>query len=64
MERDYYLVIGRIGETYFIKILVLGNDLLDRVRARVKNSGITRESLDELTEEESGAVWGKRQSLS
>jgi len=64
IDRDDYLVIEKIGETYFIKKLVLGNDLLDRVRDRVKKSGMTRERLGEIIEEESRAVWEKRQSLS
>ena len=64
IDKDDYVVIEKIGEVYFIKKLEIGNELLERVRERVKKSGITRERFDEIVEEESGVVWGKRQSLS
>ena len=64
VDKDDYVVIEKIGEVYFIKKLEIGNELLERVRERVKKSGITRERFDEIVEEESGVVWEKRQSLS
>lgn len=60
---DDYVTIERIGGTYFIKKLHGEKDLLERVRARVKKSGITRERLEEILEEESEDVWEKHQSL-
>lgn len=62
--KDDYIVIEKTGEAYFIKKLDVGNDLLERVRDRVRKSGITRERFDEIIEEESRVVWDKRQSLS
>ena len=63
VDKDDYIVIEKIGEAYFIRKLEIGNELLERVRERVKKSGITRERLDEIVEEESEVVWEKRQSL-
>ena len=58
-----YIIIEKIGETYFIKKLDQDKDLLQRIRGRVKKSGITRERLDEIIEEESQVVWQKHQGL-
>jgi AbrB family looped-hinge helix DNA binding protein len=56
---DDYVIIEKIGETYFIKKLQGEKRLLARVRERVKKSGVTRERLQEIVEEESQAVWEK-----
>jgi AbrB family looped-hinge helix DNA binding protein len=54
---DDYVIIEKIGETYFIKKLQAEKRLLARIRERVKKSGITREHLQEMIEEESEAAW-------
>ena len=64
ISRDDYVVIEKIGRTYFIKKLDGEKDLLERIRERVKKSGITRERLEEIVEEESRDAWEKRESLS
>ena len=64
LTKDDYIIIEKIGETYFIKKLHQDKDLLQRIRGRVKKSGITRERLDEIIEEESQVVWQKHQGLS
>ena len=61
-ENDY-ITIEQIGDAYFIKKLRGDKDLLEKIRARVKKSGITRERLDEIIEEESEDAWKKHQSL-
>lgn len=61
-ENDY-VTIEQIGDAYFIKKLRADKDLLKKIRARVKKSGITRERLDEIIEEESEDAWKKHQSL-
>jgi len=63
LTKDDYIIIEKIGETYFIKKLHQDKDLLQRIRGRVKKSGITRERLDEIIEEESQVVWQKHQGL-
>jgi len=61
-ENDY-ITIEQIGDTYFIKKLRGDKDLLEKIRTRVKKSGITRERLNEIIEEESRDAWEKHQSL-
>lgn len=63
LTKDDYIIIERIGETYFIKKLDQNRDYMQKIRERVKKSGITRERLDEIIEEESKSVWKKYQSL-
>ena len=63
ITRDDYIVIEKIGETYFIKKLDQEKDLLEKIRKRVKKSGITKERLDEIIEEEADDVWKKHQGL-
>lgn len=56
---DDYVIIEKIGETYFINKLHGEKQLLARVREKVKKSGITRERLQEIVEEETQAAWEK-----
>ena len=63
ITRDDYIVIEKIGETYFIKKLNPEKDLLEKIRKRVKESGITKERLDEIIEEEADDVWKRHQGL-
>ena len=56
---DDYVIIENIGETYFIKKLNGEKQLLARVRAKVKKSGITRERLEEIVKEETQVTWGE-----
>jgi AbrB family looped-hinge helix DNA binding protein len=48
LDRDDYVIIEKIGNSYFIKKLDEENDLLEKIREKVKKSGITREQLDEI----------------
>jgi AbrB family looped-hinge helix DNA binding protein len=48
LDRDDYVIIEKIGNSYFIKKLDEEKDLLEKIRERVKKSGITREQLDEI----------------
>ena len=59
LGEDDYVIIEKIGETYFIKKFQGEKRLLTLVRERVKKSGITRERLQKIVEEESQAVWKK-----
>jgi AbrB family looped-hinge helix DNA binding protein len=57
VTEDDYIVVEKIGETYFIKKLQGEKQLLANVRAKVKKSGVTRERLQEIVKEETQAVW-------
>jgi AbrB family looped-hinge helix DNA binding protein len=63
IKKNDYIVIEKIGETYFIMKLDHSKDLLEKIRNRVKKSGITRERLEEIIEEETSNVWQKHQGL-
>jgi AbrB family looped-hinge helix DNA binding protein len=60
---DDYIIIQQIGQTYFIKKLDQDKDTLEKIRERVKKSGITKEKLNQIIEEESENVWKKHKSL-
>jgi hypothetical protein len=47
-----------------INYLFARADVLEKIRERVKKSGITTEQLNQIIEEEAGNVWKKHQSLS
>jgi len=57
-EEDF-VVLEKVGETYFLRKVGVDKALLKRVRERVKKSGITREKLSEIVEEVSKDVWRK-----
>jgi AbrB family looped-hinge helix DNA binding protein len=59
VSEDDYVIIEKIGETYFIKKLHGEKRLLARVREKVKKSGITRERLQKIVDEESKTAWEK-----
>lgn len=61
---DDYIIIQQIGETYYIKKLNQDKDTLEKIRQRVKKSGITKEQLNQIIQEETELVWKKHQSLS
>lgn len=63
LSKNDYIIIEKIGETFFIKKLQEEKTVLTKVREKVKKSGITRERLNEIIEEESEDVWKKHQSL-
>lgn len=54
-----YIILERIGDTYFLKKVGVERVLLKRVREKVKKSGITREKLTKILEETSEDVWRK-----
>jgi AbrB family looped-hinge helix DNA binding protein len=54
---DDYVIVEKIGETYFITKLQGEKQMLANVRAKVKKSGITRIRLKEIVEEETQTVW-------
>ena len=58
-----YITLEKIGGTYFIKKLRGDKDLLEKVRTHVKKSGITRDRMEEIIEEEFEDVWEKHQGL-
>jgi AbrB family looped-hinge helix DNA binding protein len=60
---DDYIIIEKIGETYFLKKLNPDKTTLEKIRERVKKSGITMEQLNEIIEEEQENVWKKHQSI-
>jgi len=63
ISKNDYIIIEKIGETFFIKKLQEEKKVLTKVREKVKKSGITRERLYEIIEEESEDAWKKHQSI-
>lgn len=57
LSEDDYVVVEKIGKTYFINKLQGEKQLLANIRAKVKKSGITRERLNEIVEEETQVAW-------
>jgi len=55
--KNDYIIIQRIGDTYFMRKVEAERDLLEKIRARIKKSGITREKLDRIMEETREEVW-------
>lgn len=54
-----FVVLEKVGETYFIRKVGAEKATLRKIRAKVKKSGITREKLDELMGEAAKEVWSK-----
>lgn len=54
-----FVILERVGETYFLRKVGVEKAILNRVRAKVKKSGITREKLAEVLEEVSEGAWRK-----
>ena len=57
-ERDF-VVLEKVGKTYFLRKIGVERAILKRVRAKVKKSGITKERLAEILEEVSEDAWRK-----
>jgi len=57
--QDDYVVIEKIGDTYYIRKFQGEKRLLALIREKVKKSGITRQRLQQMVEEESEAAWEK-----
>ena len=59
LSHDDYVVIEKIGDTYYIRKFQGEKRLLALIREKVKKSGITRQRLQQMVEEESEAAWEK-----
>jgi len=57
--QDDYVVIEKIGDTYYIHKFQGEKRLLALIREKVKKSGITRQRLQQMVEEESQVAWQK-----
>lgn len=57
--RGDFVILEKIGGTYFIRKVGAEKTILKKVRAQVKKSGITREKLTKILEEVSDDVWRK-----
>ncbi|MBM5805463.1 MAG: AbrB/MazE/SpoVT family DNA-binding domain-containing protein [Candidatus Verstraetearchaeota archaeon] len=57
-EEDF-IVLEKVGQTYFLRKVGVDKALLKRVRERVRKSGITKERLSEIVEEVSEDAWRK-----
>ena len=57
--QDDYVVIEKIGDTYYIRKFQGEKRLLALIREKVKKSGITRQRLQQIVEEESQTAWQK-----
>lgn len=54
-----YIIFQRVGDTYFVRKVEAEGYLLEKIRKKVKKSGITREKLDEVMKEVRKEVWSK-----
>lgn len=57
-EEDF-VILEKVGETYFLRKVGIERAILKRVREKVKKSGITREKLTEILEAVSEDAWRK-----
>jgi len=55
-----FVILEKVGKTYFLRKVGGEKAILKRVRAKVRKSGITREKLTEILEEVSEDVWRKK----
>lgn len=54
-----FVILEKVGGTYFLRKVGAEKAVLKRIRAKVKKSGITREKLTEILEEVSKDTWRK-----
>jgi len=54
-----YVILEKIGGTYFIRKYQAETHFLAKIREKVKKTGITRQRLQKIIEEESKTVWQK-----
>jgi AbrB family looped-hinge helix DNA binding protein len=54
-----FIILEKIGKTYFLRKFGVEKNILKKIRARVKKSGITREKLAKILEEVSESTWRK-----
>ena len=57
-EKDF-VILEKVGETYFLRKVGAKKAALKRIRAKVKKSGITKEKLNEILEGVSEETWRK-----
>lgn len=57
VEGGDFVILEKIGETYFLRKMGGEKAFLKKIRAKVKKSGITREKLTEILEEVSESTW-------
>ena len=62
-ENDY-IVIEKIGDTYYIKKFNSDKVTLEKIREKIKKTGISLQRVQDIIEEESKVVWEKRQGVS
>ncbi len=54
-----FVILEKVGKTYFIRKVGVEKAILKKVRAKVKKSGITRGKLTKILEEVSKDAWRK-----
>jgi AbrB family looped-hinge helix DNA binding protein len=59
IRRDDYIIIEKIGNTYFMRKIEAESDMLEKIRNKIKKSGITKEKLDKIIEEVRKEVWSE-----
>lgn len=57
--KEDFVVLEKVGETYFIRKIGAEKTILKKIRAKVKKSGITKEKLTAVLEEVSRDAWRK-----
>lgn len=59
LSGEDFVVLEKVGETYFIRKIGAEKATLRKIRAKVKRSGITRKKLTKILEEVSKNTWRK-----
>ncbi len=59
IKGDDFVILEKIGETYFLRKVGIEKDLLKKIRAKVRKSGLTKEKLAKILEEVSEGTWRK-----
>lgn len=57
LDKDSYVEFERVGKAVVLKKLRAEEDVLKKIRKKIKKSGVTRKKLAELVEELSEKVW-------
>lgn len=57
LDKDSYIEFERVGDTFVLKKLKAEEDILKKIRKKIKKSGITKRHLAEIVGEASEKVW-------
>jgi AbrB family looped-hinge helix DNA binding protein len=64
LHKDSYIVLDRRGRAVLIRKLDADKDTLEKIRAKIGKSALTRSRVQQLVEQVSGDVWEEKHSKS